>query len=358
MTDSDHCISRYSKFKKRFIKSPHPSKTESYLNFLIDLAKRENIYGWVIIPNCDDALYVLSKYKDILEEFYRIPTPCWEVIQNAYIKEKTYQFAEKHGILIPKTYYPKNLSELIDLELQFPVVLKPSIRSHFYNRVKTKAFYIDNKQRLIKTYKLMCSIIDPSEVLVQDFIPGAPKHLYSFCPFFKNGKVVTGIMARRARQHPMDFGHATTFAELVNIPELQKISEKFLSLISYYGIAEIEFIQDTRDGKYKLIEVNPRVWGWHTLAIGAGIDFPYLLYQDMIGEQVEVNLPLNHLKWVRLCTDIPTVFLEIMKGKMTLRDYILSMKGDKELADFSFNDPMPFIAEIVMIPYLWMKRGF
>ena len=103
LLDSDHCISKYSRFKKKFIKSPHPSETETYLNFLIDLAKREKIQGWVIFPNSDEAVYVLSKYKDVLEEFYRIPTPNWEVIHNVYIKEMTYQVAEKYGIQIPKT---------------------------------------------------------------------------------------------------------------------------------------------------------------------------------------------------------------------------------------------------------------
>lgn len=356
--DNDHCISRYSRFNKRFIKSPHPSEAESYLNFLIDLAKKENIYGWVIFPNSDEAVYVLSRYKDILEEFYRIPTPHWEVIQNVYIKEKTYQFAEKHGISIPKTFYPKNLSELIELALQFPAVLKPSIRPHFYNKVKAKAFRVNNRQELIKTYQWMCSIIDPSEVLVQDFIPGAPSHLYSFCPFFKKGKVITAIMARRARQHPMDFGHASTFVELVDIPALQGISEKFLRLIDFYGIAEVEYIQDSRNGEYKLIEVNPRVWGWHTLAIGAGVDFPHLLYQDSIGKQMEVSPPSNHLKWVRFSTDLPTVFLEIVRGNMKIGDYIASMKGKKEFAVFAFDDPVPFVAEILMISYLWAKRGF
>jgi predicted ATP-grasp superfamily ATP-dependent carboligase len=51
LLDSQYCIGRYSRFGKRFLKSPHPSDTESYLNFLIDLAKKENIHGWVIIPN-------------------------------------------------------------------------------------------------------------------------------------------------------------------------------------------------------------------------------------------------------------------------------------------------------------------
>ena len=43
----------------------------------------------------------------------------------------------------------------------------------------------------------------------------------------------------------MDFGHASTFAEIVDIPEIKEISEKFLNLIGYYGIGEVEFMQDS-----------------------------------------------------------------------------------------------------------------
>jgi len=360
MLDSDHCISKYSRFKKRFFRSPHPSDDQSYVDFLIDLAKKEKIHRnrWVIFPNSDETVYVLSKYKNILEEFYRIPTPGWEVIQNVYIKKNTYQLAKKGGIPIPTTYYPDGLQELVELSLNYPVVIKPSIRDNFYSKIKIKAFRVNNKEELVRTYEYVCSIIEPSEVLVQEFIPGGPNHLYSFCPFFKDGEVLTSIMARRARQHPMDFGHASTFAELVDIPEIQKIAEKFLSLINYYGFAEVEFMQDPRDGNYKLIEVNPRVWGWHTIAIASGVDLPYLLYQDMIGEEMDVRLPIDNLKWVRLITDVPTVLSEIIGGRLRIRDYLKSMKGKKEFAVFALNDPLPFLAEVALIPYLWVKRGF
>jgi len=360
MLDSDYCIGKYSRFKKKFFRSPHPSNDQSYVDFLIDLAKKERIYRdrWVIFPNSDETVYVLSKHRDVLEEFYRVATPGWEVIQNVYIKKKTYQLAQEHGIPIPTTYCPDGPQELAGLNLNYPAVIKPSIRDNFYSKVKTKAYRVNNKEELIKTYEFVCSIIEPSEVLVQEFIPGGPNHLYSFCPFFKDGEVVTGIMARRARQHPMDFGHASTFAELVDIPELRSLAKKFLGLIKYYGFAEVEFMQDPRDGKYKLIEVNPRVWGWHTIAIAAGVDLPYLLYQDMIGEQVEVRPPIDHVKWVRLLTDIPTVLSEIIKGRLRIGDYLKSMKGKKEFAVFALNDPLPFLVEVAMIPYLWAKRGF
>jgi len=358
LLDNQYCIGRYSRFKKKFLKSPHPSETEFYLNFLINLVKKESINGWVIFPNSDEAVFVLSKYKSLLEEFYRIPTPSWDVIKNVYIKEKTYKLAQEHNIPVPKTYYPKSLKELIELDLYFPLVIKPSIRDHFYNKVKIKAFRINDKKELIKTYNKVCSIIDPSEVIVQEFIPGGPDNLYSFCPFFKNGRALVSIMARRSRQHPMDFGHASTFAELVHIEAMQKSAEKFLRLIDYSGIAEVEFMYDPRSEDYKLLEVNPRIWGWHTLAIAAGVDFPFIVYQDMIGEKIEFQLPMNHMKWVRLVTDIPTVFLEIIKGKMKINDYLSSMKGKKEFAVFAPYDPLPFFAEIAMIPYLWITRGF
>jgi predicted ATP-grasp superfamily ATP-dependent carboligase len=332
LLDSEYCISRFSRFKKRFFKSPHLSEKELYLDFLIELAEKEDLKGWIIIPNSDEAVYILSKYKDILEKYYKVPTPSWEVINNLYIKKNTYQVAAKNGIPTPKTYYPENLDELLDLNLPFPVVLKPSIRDNFYSKVKIKAFLVNNKDELIKAYKKLCSVIHSSEVLVQEFIPGGANQLYSFCPYFKEGKVVSGIMAKRSRQHPMDFGHATTFAELVDIPEMQKIAEQFLSLINYYGIAEVEFMKDPQNGEYKLLEVNPRIWGWHSLAIAAGVDLPYILYRDMIGEKIEFTTPLKHLKWVRLITDIPTAFLEIINGRMKIADYITSMKGKKEFA--------------------------
>jgi predicted ATP-grasp superfamily ATP-dependent carboligase len=156
----------------------------------------------------------------------------------------------------------------------------------------------------------------------------------------------------------MDFGHASTYVELVDIPELRSLAEKFLRLINFYGIAEVEFMQDPRDYQYKLIEVNPRVWGWHTIAIAAGVDLPYLLYQDMIGQEIEVPPSLKQVKWVRLTTDIPTVLLEVMKGNMKVGDYIASMRGKKADAVLSLNDPLPFLAEIALIPYLSVKRGF
>jgi predicted ATP-grasp superfamily ATP-dependent carboligase len=356
--DHDYCIARFSRYPCTCYRSPHPSEHQAYVDFLIQLAHRANCRNWVIFPNCDEIVYILSKNKSLLEEYYKIPTPGWDIIKNVYDKKNTYQLAAQHHIPIPKTYFSQNLEELLSMLLEYPVVLKPAIRDHFYNKIKIKAFRADNKKQLQAHYQLLTAHIPPDEVLVQELIPGGPKQLYSFCPFFKNGQAHFSITARRIRQHPMDFGHATTFAEKVDVPDLQAISEKFLSLIHYYGLAEVEFMLDPRDQQFKLIEINPRIWGWHTLAIACGIDLPYIQFLDITDQTIPTPASPPPMKWVRLVTDIPTVCRELSSGRLKWSDYLQTMKGKKEFSVFSFNDPLPFIAEIALIPYLWKKRGF
>ncbi|MFX0134314.1 MAG: ATP-grasp domain-containing protein [Candidatus Hodarchaeota archaeon] len=358
LLDNDHCIGRFSRYKKLFFYSPPPSEHEAYFDFLIQLSKKENLKNWVIFPNSDEIAYILSKNKAILNQYYKIPTPDWEVVKYIYVKKNTYQLAQKNGIPIPKTFFPIDLNELLSLDINYPVVLKPSIRDHFYNKIKIKAFKANNKTEVQDSYLKLTQYIPPEEVLVQEFIPGGPNQLYSFCPFFKNGKALFGISARRARQHPMDFGHASTFAEIVDIPILKQISEKFLNLINYYGLAEVEFMLDPSDNQFKLIEINPRIWGWHTLAIAAGVDLPYIQFLDMTNQALMSQPTVRPMKWVRLITDVPTVAIGLLNGRIKLKEYIQSMKGEKEFAVFSIKDPLPSFVEIALIPYLWKKRGF
>ncbi|PON16462.1 ATP-grasp domain-containing protein [Candidatus Entotheonella serta] len=356
--DHEHCISRYSRDLQRFAKAPSPFHMEAYVDFLMTLAQRERLEGWVLLPINDAVVHVMATYKARLETCYRTPTPDWQITQRVYVKAQTYQLAEKHGIPAPATWYPQSEAELVGLDIPFPAVLKPSIRDHFYTKVKTKAFRVNDTDELVRVYRRMCQVIDPSEILVQELIPGGPDQLFSFTPFFKHGQSLAWVMGRR-RQHPMDFGHASTYVERVEIRELKRIAETFLKAVDYYGIAEVECMQDPRTGAYKLIEVNPRFWGWHSLAIAAGVDFPYLLYRDMIGEPVApVKVPLTELKWVRLLTDMPTVGRELVAGRMSWQSYRQSMRGRKAWAVWSQRDPLPFLAEVAMIPDLWFKRGF
>jgi predicted ATP-grasp superfamily ATP-dependent carboligase len=358
LLDHELCIARFSRYPKRFARCPAAREENRLFNFLIDLAMKENLDGWVIYPNDDETVSFLARYKKQLETHYRVTTPPWDIVKLTYDKKSTYQLAEQHGISIPRTIYPTSLRELEELDFKFPVVIKPSIKEPFFSITKKKAILAETRQQLIEVFKMALSIIDISQIMVQDFIPGGPNQLFSVGSLFKGRKFLGDVVAKRTRQHPMDFGHATTYAETVDIPELEEIARSILGLIGYYGLSEVEFMLDPRDGRYKLLEINARAWGWHTLAIAAGVDLPYMLYQDMIGEITQANGFRKGIKWIRLTTDIPTATKEILKGNLRISDYVSSLRGRKHFAVLCVNDPVPFIAELLMIPYLWKKRGF
>jgi CelD/BcsL family acetyltransferase involved in cellulose biosynthesis len=129
-------------------------------------------------------------------------------------------------------------------------------------------------------------------------------------------------------------------------------AKKILKAMNYSGLSEVEFMLDSRDGKYKLIEINARSC-WHSIAIGAGVDLPYLSYLDILGGKVKQEGFAFGVKWIRLITDVTTAALEILKGNLSISEYLNSFKGKKQYAVKSLDDPLPFIMELILLPYLW-----
>ena len=357
LIDWDFCVGRFSRCTNRFATCPSVGNENEFLEFLKNLAVKENLKGWLIYPNDDRTVGFLARYKKELEEFYRVPVPAWDIVKFAYDKRLTYELAERAGIPIPRTLCPRSIDELEHMDIGFPAVIKPSIRDNFYDKAKKKAVRADNMAQLVQEYLKAATIIDRSEIMVQELIPGGADNLYSFGSLYRDGKVLGKLVAHRARQHPAEFGRVTTHAETVDIAELEDMATHFLEVMRYQGVSEIEFMRDPRDGKYKLIEMNARFWAWHSLAIAAGVDLPYLLYLDVLGDSVQVSDFEKGVKWFRLLADIPTSTAQVARGKMSIGNYSRSWRGKKTFSVLSLKDPLPFLAEIFMLPYIWKKRG-
>jgi predicted ATP-grasp superfamily ATP-dependent carboligase len=357
--DNGPCVSRFSRSVKHFFRCPSVDDEARFIEFLVQIASDKKMTDWVLFPSTDEYVRVVAQHRDRLSKYYLITIPSWETVQYLYDKRLTYMLAEEREVPTPKTYNPRNSDELVSLNLDFPIVVKPAISKYFMAATKKKAYRADSKNELMNLYESTARIIDPSEIIIQEFIPGQTKNLYSFVGFFKDGVPVAGLSARRPRQHPMDFGRASTYVETVNMPELEMLATQFLKGIAYSGLAEVEFMYAQKDACFKLLEVNPRIWGWHTITIRAGLDLPYLAYADAIGQEVVTGPLRKGVKWVRLVTDIPTVVPEILSGRLTMRQYLASMSGDMGFAVLSFSDPLPFIADLFLAPYNYLNgRGF
>ena len=101
-------------------------------------------------------------------------------------------------------------------------------------------------------------------------------------------------------------------------------------------------MRDPRDGTYRLLDVNARTWGYHTLGRRAGVDFPYLLFQDQTGQRP--GRPGHAqarpgVSWVRLVTDVPNAVRDLRAGTLRPGGYLRSLLTADTEAVFSVSDP-------------------
>jgi predicted ATP-grasp superfamily ATP-dependent carboligase len=356
--DDERSIARYSRYTAFTQRVPSLLDAKDTVRALLDLGRARGLRGWVLYPTRDEQVAALSQNREELLEIFRVPTPRWDAIKWLWDKRNTYSLAEKLGIPTPHTWYPRNVEDLDQVEGYFPVAIKPAIKEHFVYATKDKAWRADNPAQLRQLFKRALQHIPVEEIMIQDLIPGDGSCQYSYCSFFKQGNSIAHLTACRRRQHPLEFGRSSTYVETVELPLLEEYSQRFLRAIDYYGLVEVEYKRDLRDGQYRLLDVNGRTWGYHSIGRLAGTDFPYLLFADQMNEPVQSCAGRVGVRWVRLLTDLPTGVLGILNGKIKGRPYLRSLLDCDEEAVFSLHDPLPGLMEIALVPYLVVKRGF
>ena len=358
VVDDEYSIGRFSKYTTFTVRAPNLRKEKETVDFLIEMGNRMKLNGWVLFPTRDEHVAAFSRHKQALSEVFRVPTPCWEVTKWAWNKWNTYSLAQKLDIPIPRTWCPRTVEEIDLIDAEFPLAIKPSVKEDFFYATKAKAWRAKNRAELKEMFQRASGHVGSNEVLVQEIIPGDGTRQFSSCVFLKHGVVLGSMEAQRWRQHPPEFGRAATFVESVELPIVEELTLKFLRAINYYGLAEVEFKLDPRDGKYKLLDVNARTWGFHALGAPAGVDFSYLLYADQVGDAVATCRGRSGVGWIRMVTDLPTSLGDICAGRLTPKAYMRSLRDFKIESVFCSEDIVPTLAELALIPYLAIKRGY
>jgi D-aspartate ligase len=356
--DDESSISRFSRYATHSVKVANLLDEQKAVDTIMDVGRRLGLDGWVLYPTRDETVAAFSRYRSKLTELFRVPTPDWSTVQWAWDKRNTYRLAQDLGIPAPRTWYPSDPGELEQIEAKLPLAIKPAVKEHFIYATKAKAWRANTREELVDRFKQAASLVEPGEVMVQELIPGDGRQQFSYCAFYKEGRAIGSMVTQRRRQHPPEFGRASTFVETIDLPLLETLSERFLNEIDYYGLVEMEYKLDPRDGQYKLLDVNARTWGYHTLGPRAGVDFPYLLFADQVGEPVETSRAKTGVRWIRLVTDISTGVVEILHGDLNWRTYLKSLRGIQVESVFSREDPLPALVELTLVPYLAVKRGF
>jgi len=335
---------------------PHPQKEKKYVDVLIRIGKNLNKKG-VLFPISDNDVYVVSKHRGILEKYFVFPFSKLNIIDRMLNKKKFYQILQKHKMPHAKTFFPKNTSDVqkISKSITFPCIVKPAYSGFFRADFKTKMFTARSKKDLI--YKYTIATEKNHELLIQEIIPGDVNHMYGFNAYYDSMHQCHGGFAyKRIREWPPKFGNGC-FIKHTETIDLEEQVTLLMKKIKFSGIVDVEVKKDPRDNTFKFIEINPRLWMQNSLLTRFGINLPYISYQDALGERFDkIQVQNKDVTWVCMMLDVSSSYIRFKNGEMTLREWLFSLKGKKEYAIFSCNDPLPGLILGVMLLFTFLPN--
>jgi D-aspartate ligase len=328
---------------------------------LCDLAERFEIADWVLFPTADESAAVVAHSYNVLAERFRLASPPWETFRWAYDKRLSNELATRAGVPHPRTWSVCSAEEAARLDVGFPLIIKPAVKESFNALTVAKAWRVDSRRELQQRFTEAVQLLPVELLMIQELIPGSGKdgdgEQLSYAALCQRGAPLAQLVARRTRQYPPDFGRASTFVETIEDPKVEEMSRRLLGHLGLDGLVEVEFKRDPRDGELKLLDINLRVWGWHTLAQRAGVDFPYLAYRLARGEEItERPHARTGERWLRVSTDLPSGMREVLRGNESLFPYLKTLFSRHESAIFARDDPLPALVELPLLFTTLVRR--
>ncbi|MDX6205683.1 MAG: D-aspartate ligase [Frankiales bacterium] len=308
---------------------------------------------WTLFPTADDTAALVSRHHEALSSAFVLTTPPWPVFEQAFDKRAIHAAAGRSGIQCPATITVSSVEEL-PADLNFPVVVKAAVRLHPTLFTEAKGWRADEPGQLRDVWRRARRYADADEILIQAFVPGDGRNQFSYGALCRAGETLAAVTARRTRQYPRELGHSSCLVETIRDEEVENLGRTFLASIGYSGLVEVEMKRDAVTGELLLLDVNPRVWTWHSLAGRAGADLPYLAWRAAAGQTVDPVTARPGVRWCRPATDLPSALGDARAGALTARGWLSSLHPPIEIAPFARDDPRPGLCEL---PLLAVRRA-
>ena len=350
MVQGDDQIARSSRYVRRTLRAPQGGTD------VLAIVERHGLNGWTLFPTDDESAALVAREYEALTASCALTSPRWDVYRHAYHKRLTNLLADRAGVPCPWTRYPLTAGEVAALECTFPVILKPENKPQSNRFTHAKAWRADNRAQLIAGWTEATALVGAEAVMIQELIPGGGEGQFSLAALCRDGEIVASLVARRTRQYPRDFGHSSSMVETVRAPRVEEQGRAIARAAGWDGLVEIEFKHDPRDDTIKLLDINGRVWTWHTLGQRAGVDFPFLAWRQSQGAAVQGAQAAPGVRWIRTATDLPSALGSIRAGELTVGSWLSSLRPPVEPAVLAIDDPLPALVNPPALAWRALRR--
>ncbi len=183
--------------------------------------------------------------------------------------------------------------------------------------------------------------------IIQEMIPNIGKHFQANLLFDFNSELKASCVKKKVRQYPV-YGGPSTFFKTVDHRKIEETSIRFLKNINWVGPAEVEYMVDPRDNIPKLMEINPRLSATIRLSCFVGVDFPYLIVKNAMGESTDT---IRNMKFDYYCQwFIPGDLMNLLFNKDRFQQqYGYVFNKPKRLCHMTYDstDIKPYFANLI-----------
>lgn len=299
----------------------------------------------VFIPAADVFIMALGRYARELTGHYLNFPQAAQLQAELSSKETQYALCAEHGFPCPRLFYVKTRADLNRFlsGARFPCLIKP-LSPREWDALPAGNPAHGNKIVIAQTAEELARVYDAvapyrPEAVAQEVIAGLgdQKRVY-ISAFGEGGRLLGHCLMKEFRPYPIYTGMPPV-VQPVEDEGLLELCANFLRKIGYRGICEYEFKLDERDGKPRLIEMNPRFSGTGDSAKYCGVETGWLHYLDTIGYPVTpvraTKFDFHHIALQIEAKDIPPYLL---KGLIPWKDFFAPYRKRRVYFDFDWHD--------------------
>jgi len=304
----------------------------------------------VLVPIDDSAATFVAEHSDVLAKWFLFPRLPRELPRRLANKRDLYLLCRSIGVPCPETAFPGSVDEVHAFieRVKFPAVVKAAEPQRLPKGTRSVSI-AQTPQELLAIYRQAQSPESPN-LIFQQYIPESHAEDWIFHGYCNpQTDCLVTFTGKKLRSYPVFAGPTTLGVSVLNEP-LSRQTETLLKAVAYAGIVDIDYRLDKRDGQYKLLDFNPRIGAnFRMFEDRAGVDVVRALHLDLTRRIVRRLPMVEGRTFIVEPYDLFTSLGYMRRGGLTVRGWWRSLKGKREIAWFSRNDPVPFLTMCVRL---------
>jgi predicted ATP-grasp superfamily ATP-dependent carboligase len=235
-----------------------------------------------LIPSVDVSTFVVSENRERLLPLTAIGLPGPDAVLASLDKLRLLEAAEAAGLSSPRSIVcdDEAAARTAVRQLGLPVVVKPAA-----SFLPTGGCFRQQPVVLVEQAHALAEALASAgrPCIVQRFEEA--QRVVSCGGLVTSSGLIATVVTRWRRRWPPRTGSAA-FCETIEPPRaLLGRVESVVEHLGFRGIFELEMLEQA-DGRYSAIDLNPRPFGWLSLALRAGVNLPALYCDSIRGHSI------------------------------------------------------------------------